>query len=300
MFIFRAARSFTMYPRSFDYVAPVDLGEAVELLRKDAEARILAGGQSLIPALKLRVQSAKRLIDIARIEGLRYIRQDGQMLTIGALTTVAALANDRTVRSLAPILREAAGQIADPLVRNRGTIGGNLCQADPVNDLPAVVLALDASLVATSGRGERRVQADSFFVGPGQTTLAPDEILTRIEIRLPEGRAGGAYRKLRKGSGGFSIAGAASCLSVTDGGAVARCRIAMTAVGSRVLRAENAERALLGKVLTESARNHAAELAGKASQPSSDLTASKEYRRRALCELVRDAVGLAYERATQP
>ncbi|MGZ4853340.1 MAG: FAD binding domain-containing protein [Halobacteriota archaeon] len=286
-----------MYPRSFDYFSPKSLGEAVGLLGVDPEVKILAGGQSLIPSLKLRVLSLKSLVDITGIKDLCYIRQEGNTIRIGALTTVAALANDRMVASSLPILGEAAEQIADPLVRNRATVGGNLCEADSVNDLPAVMLALNASMVATSRRGTRRIRADSFFVGAGHTSLTPEEILTQIEIPLQGGGFGSAYRKVRKGSGGFSIAGAASCLSVADEGTVARCRIAMTAVGPKALRAESAERALLGNVPTDSVLDQAAALAVEASQPSSDLTASKEYRRSVLHVLVKEAAGASYERA---
>jgi aerobic carbon-monoxide dehydrogenase medium subunit len=287
-----------MYPRSFDYFAPKSLGEALELLSSHPEVKLLAGGQSLITSLKLRALSPKALVDITGIKDLCYVRNEGHVLTIGALTTVAAVENDLAVACSLPILREAAEQIADPLVRNRGTIGGNLCNADPVNDLPAVMLALNASMVAMSRHGTRRIDADSFFVGAGHTALAPEEILTQVEIPVEEAGFGSAYRKVRKRSGGFSIAGVASCLSVAGEGTIARCRIAMTAVGPSVLRAENAERALLGEVPSDSVLDRVAGLAVEASQPSSDLTASKEYRRRVLHKLVKETVGASYEGAT--
>jgi Aerobic-type carbon monoxide dehydrogenase, middle subunit CoxM/CutM homologs len=286
-----------MYPKSFDYVAPKSLGEALELLGGSPEVKVLAGGQSLIPSLKLRVLSPEALVDITRIKDLCYVRHEGHVLVIGALTTVAAVANDRTVASSFPVLREAGEQIADPLVRNRGTIGGNLCNANPINDLPAVMLALNASMVAMSRRGSRRIDADSFFTGAGHTALAPEEILTQVEIPVQGAGFGSAYRKVRKGSGGFSIAGVASCLSVAGDGTIARCRIAMTAVGPSVLRAENAERALLGEVPSDSVLDHVAALAADASHPSSDLTASEEYRRNVLHKLVEEAAHASYERA---
>ena len=287
-----------MYPRSFDYFAPKSLGEALELLGGNPECKVLAGGQSLLPALKLRALSPKALVDISGIKDLRYVRHEGLVLAIGALTTVADVANDQTVVSSLPVLREAAEQIADPLVRNRGTIGGNLCNADPINDLPAVMLALNASMVAMSKRGTRRIGADSFFVGASDTALTREEILTQVEIPVQGAGFGSAYRKVRKGSGGFSIAGAASCLSVAAEGTIAQSRIAMTAVGPKVLRAENAERALLGEVPSDSVLDHVARLAVDASHPSSDLTASKEYRRSVLHKLVKDAVSASYEGAT--
>ncbi|MGZ4869847.1 MAG: FAD binding domain-containing protein [Halobacteriota archaeon] len=286
-----------MYPRSFDYFSPKNLGEALELLNGTSETKILAGGQSLIPSLKLRALSANALVDITHVKELCYVRREGDLIKLGALTTIAALERDRTVAPQFPILREAAEQIADPLVRNRGTIGGNLCQADPTNDLPAVMLALNATMVAESSRGIRRIGADSFFVAGGRTSLTPEEILTEIEVPVPRGSVGSAYRKVRKGSGGFSIAGVASCLSVAGEGAVARCRIGMTAAGPKVLRAENAERALLENVPTDSVLDHVAALAVESSQPSSDLTASREYRRGVLHKLVKEAIGASYEEA---
>ncbi|MGZ4904318.1 MAG: FAD binding domain-containing protein [Halobacteriota archaeon] len=286
-----------MYPGSFEYFSPHSLNEAVELLG-DRDVRILAGGQSLIPSLKLRTLSVKSLVDIGGIKELRHVRQKEDGLEIGSMVTVAALENDGIVSSLLPIVREAAEHIADPLVRNRGTIGGNLCHGDPTNDLPAVMLALNSSMTALSRRGLRKIDVDSFFAGTSGTALAPDEILTHVEIPTGERLTGAAYRKVRKGSGGFSIAGVAACLSVADDHTVARCRIAMTAVGPRVLRAENAERTLLGNVPTDSVLDDAAALAVAASHPSTDLNASKEYRRSTLYRLVKEAVSASYNRAT--
>lgn len=287
-----------MYPESFDYSSPKSLGEALELLSSaGSRVRVLAGGQSLIPCLKLRTLSLKAVVDITGIRELDYIRKDERSVRIGALTTIATLENDRTIESSLPILREAAEQIADPLVRNMGTVGGNLCYADPVNDMPAVMLALNASLVATSKRGTRSISADSFFIDSFKTALKSEEILTEIEIPFHTDRFGGVYRKIRKGSGGFSIAGVASYLSVADDKTVSECRIGMTAVGPRALRAEKAEQALRGKVPSAFALDAAAELAVKASQPSADLVASEGYRRQVLNKLVRGAVGASYERA---
>jgi len=270
----------------------------LELLDGNPEVKVLAGGQSLIPSLKLRELSPKALVDITGIKDLCYVHHEGHALTIGALTTVSAIENDRAVASSLPVLREAAEQIADPLVRNRGTIGGNLCNADPVNDLPAVVLALNASMVAMNKRGTRSIDADSFFAGMGRTALGPDEILTRVEIPVQGARFGSAYCKVRKGSGGFSIAGVASCLSVASDATIARCRIAMTAVAPTVLRAENAERALLGKMPSDSMLDRVARLAVDASQPSNDLTASEEYRRTVLYKLIIAVLDASYQRAT--
>jgi len=288
-----------MFPRPFDYFSPKNLGEALELYGGAAEVKILAGGQSLIPALKLRLFSLKGVVDMTGIKELGYIRKDGPLLKIGALTTTAALENDRAIVSSVPILSEAAEQIADPLVRNMGTIGGNLCHAHPANDLPAVMLALNASMVATSTGKTRKISADSFFIDSFKTALKPEEILIGIEIPLQMGRFGSTYRKVRKGSGGFSIAGVAACLSASDDDIITGCRIAMTAVGATALRAEKAEQKLLGRVPTASVLDNVARLAVEASRPSTDSNASEDYRRTVLNKLVKEAVRAAYDRAAR-
>jgi carbon-monoxide dehydrogenase medium subunit len=296
---FEKILSTTMYPRPFDYFSPKSLGEALELYGSASEVKILAGGQSLIPSLKFRSRSPKGVVDITGIKELCYIRKDGPLLKIGALTTIAALENDKVIASSAPILSEAAEHIADPLVRNMGTVGGNLCHAHPANDLPAVMLALNASMVATSEQGTRRISADSFFIDLFKTALKPREILTGIEIPLPGGRSRGAYRKVRKGSGGFSIAGVATCLSASGDGIITGCRIAMTAVGAKALRAEKSEQALLGRVPTALVLDNVAGLAVEASQPPTDSNASADYRRTVLNKLVKEAVRAAYNVAAR-
>ena len=289
-----------MYPKSFDYFSPKSLSDALELLQAgNSETRILAGGQSLIPSPKLRSLSLKRVIDITGIEELNYTRREERVFRIGALTTNATLESDKEVESSFPILREAAGQIADPLVRNMGTIGGNLCHADPVNDLPAVMLALNATIVATSKEGTRRINADSFFIDSFKTALAPGEILTEVEIPVAEGKIGNAYRKVKRGSGGFSIAGVGSNLSAADDGTVSNCRIAMTGVGPKATRALEAEQSLQGKAPTSSDFDNAAKLAVEASQPHTDINATESYRRKVLNKLVKEAMSAAYDRATQ-
>lgn len=261
--------------------------------------KILAGGQSLIPALKLRLFSLKGVVDITGIKELSYIRKVGPSLKIGALTTTTALENDRAIVSSVPILSEAAEQIADPLIRNMGTIGGNLCHAHPANDLPAVMLALNASMVAMSTGGTRKISANSFFIDSFKTALKPGEILTEIEIPLPVGKFGSTYRKVRGGSGGFSIAGVAACLSALDDGIITGCRIAMTAVGATALRAEKAEQELLGRVPTAPVLDNVARLAVEVSRPSTDSNASEDYRRTVLNKLVKEAVREAYDRAAR-
>ena len=287
-----------MYPRPFDYFSPKNLAEALELLQiLGAETKILAGGQSLIPALKLRALSLKNVVDITGIKELNYIRKEEKMHRIGALTTTSTLENDPEIAAILPILKETASQIADPLVRNLGTVGGNLCHAAPANDLPATMLALNASFAIASKQGTRTIHSDSFFLDKFKTVLKPDEVLTEIQILLQDGRVGSAYRKVRKGSGGFAIAGAAAHVSVADDNTVSECRIAMTAVGPKPLRAEKAEQAFIGKTLDAAVLDNVAKLAVDASKPVTDVTASEGYRRKALGILVKDAVEVSYRRA---
>ena len=281
-----------MYPRPFDYFSPKNLAEALELLQiLGAETKILAGGQSLIPSLKLRTLSLKNVVDITGIKELNYIHKEENMLKIGALTTTSILENDSEIASSLPILKETASQIADPLVRNLGTVGGNLCHVAHANDLPATMLALNASFAFASKKGTRTIHSDSFFLDKFKTVIKPDEVLTEIQIPLKEGRVGSAYRKVRKGSGGFAIAGAAANVSVTDDNAVSECRIAMTAVGPKPMRAEEAEQAFIGKTLEAAVLDNVAKLAVEASKPVTDVTASEEYRRKVLGILVKDALG---------
>src|SRR5262245_18454827 len=188
-----------MFPAPFDYRSPASLDEAVGLLAEHGdEAKVMAGGQSLIPLLKLRLAAPALVVDIARIPGLTGVEAEGGGLRIGALTRHAAIERNGALKSLFPILLQAAPQISDPLVRNAGTVGGSICQADPAGDWGAVMLALGAELVVRSSRGERLVPASGFFSGPFTTMLVPDEILTEIRLPAPAGRSGGAYLKLER------------------------------------------------------------------------------------------------------
>jgi len=287
-----------MFPRSFDYFSPKNLAEALELLQTlGVETKILAGGQSLIPSMKLRALSPKNVVDITGVKELNYIRKEENMLKIGALTTTGTLENSQEIASLLPILTETASEIADPLVRNLGTVGGNLCHAAPANDLPATMLALNVSFVLASKRRARSVPSDSFFLDKFKTALKPDEVLTEIQIPLQEGRVGSAYRKVKKGSGGFAIAGAAAHVSVADDNTVSECRIAMTSVGPKTLRAPEAEQALVGKMFEAAVLDNVAKSAVEAAKPVTDITASEEYRRKVLGILVKDALEVAYKRA---
>ena len=287
-----------MFPRPFDYYSPSTLTEALALLKDgDAQTKVLAGGQSLIPAMKRRNLAPKSVVDISGMKELDYIRNEEGNLKIGATTTIAALENNLALVSLLPILTETASQIADPLIRNLGTAGGNICQGNPANDLPASMIALNASFTLANTIGSRSVSADNFFINPLKVDIKPNEVLTEIRIPLSEGKVGSAYRKVRKGSGGFAIAGVAANVLVGDDNCISNCRIAMTAVGPTPLRAQKAEQALIGQTIEVSVLDNAAKLAVEASQPASDITASAEYRRKVLGILVKDAVEAAYKRA---
>lgn len=291
-----------MFPRSFDYYASTNLDEVLNYLQNaDLQVKVLAGGQSLIPALKTRnsqlISSMKGVVDITRLKGLSYIRKEGSLVKIGALTTLGTLENDAELERSLPILRDAASEIADPLVRNLGTVGGNLCHGDPVNDLPAPMIALNASAVLATVGGIRKVKVEALYEEPFKTAIKPNEILTEVEIPLRQGRAGAAYRKVRKGSGGFTIAGAAANISIADDNKISECRLALTAVGPKALRPQEAEVALVGKILKPTVLDAVAKLAVAASRPTSDLYATEIYRRKVLGILVRDALEAAYKRA---
>jgi len=293
---------FIMFPRSFDYFAPKNLSEALVLLQDpNSNVKVLAGGQSLIPALKTRISplisSLSSVLDITRIKDLDYIRKENQIYKIGALTTVGTLENDLEISTSLPILHDASSEIADPLVRNLGTVGGNLCHGDPVNDLPAPMIALNASVVLCSLADERKINVADLYVSPFNTTVRPNEILTEIQIPFQESRCGNAYRKVKKGSGGFTIAGVAANLSLEDDNTVSVCRLALTGVGPRPLRPLKAEEALIGKRLKKDALAGVSKLAIEVSQPPSDLYASAEYRRKILGILVKDALECAHKRA---
>lgn len=287
-----------MLPRNFEYFAPRSLWESLNFLAEaGGETRILAGGQSLIPALKMRNAAVKHILDISGLHELKYVRREEDKLRIGALTTTAAVENGRELQDVLPVLPEAAATIADPLVRNLGTVGGDLCYADPANDFPAVMTALNASFTIFNKQGSRIVPADDFFIEAFKTALKRDEILTEIEIPLGKGPSGSAYQKIKKRSGGFTIAGAAVCLSLGGGGAIDYCRIAMTAAGPKPMRAAEAEKAFLGQKADSVILGKISRLAAAQSQPAGDLTASAEYRRKSLAFLVHDALDTACRRA---
>src|SRR5438094_1446158 len=237
-----------MIPSQFDYHAPTTLAEAVALLSRFGEgAKVLSGGQSLLPLLKLRLGTAEHLVDIGRIPGLEYIKEEGGVLKIGGRTRESALEQSELVKAKAPILHDTARVIADPLVRNLATVGGNLAHGDPGNDHPATMLALDAQVVATGPSGERVIPIDQFFVGLFTTALRPGEILTETRIPFPPPHSGGAYVKLERKVGDFATAGVAAQLTLGRGDVCEQVRIGLTNVGPVPIEARQAEELMRGK-----------------------------------------------------
>jgi carbon-monoxide dehydrogenase medium subunit len=285
-----------MIPASFDYHAPQTLDEALALLKSHGDdAKVLSGGQSLLPLLKLRLGAVGHLIDIGRIPGLEYIKEEGGVLQIGGRTRESALERSELVRRRYPLLAETTEVIADPLVRNLATVGGNLAHGDPANDHPATMLALRAEVVATGPGGTRTIPIDDFFRGLFSTALEPGEILTEIRIPAPPPRSGGAYVKLERKVGDFATAAAAAQITLGAGGEVTKAGIALTNAGPTPVRAADAESYLTGKqpspeVIAETARRAAA-----AASPSADRRGAVEYKR----EMARVLTGRAITQAVQ-
>jgi aerobic carbon-monoxide dehydrogenase medium subunit len=285
-----------MIPPSFDYHAPATLPDALRLLGQYGdEAKILSGGQSLLPLLKMRLAAPGHLVDIGRIPGLDYIKEDGGFLKIGALVREAALEASDLVQKNYPILVDTASVVADPLVRNLATVAGNLAHGDPANDHPATMLALGASVVATGPKGERTIPVSGFFTGLFTTALEPNEILTEVRIPVPPARSGGAYVKLERKVGDFAIAGAAAFVVLDAGGAFEKAGIGLTNVGMTPVKAEKAEQHLKGRKADAIAE--AARLAADGVAPGADRRGSAEYKKEMARVLCARALKKAYERA---
>ncbi|WP_405650870.1 FAD binding domain-containing protein [Streptomyces sp. NBC_00019] len=265
-----------MIPPAFDYARPADVDEAVRALAGAGEdAKVLAGGQSLLPLLRLRLAFPELVVDVGRIPELRGVREDGDTLVIGAMTTHHDVIRDPLVRRHAGLLAAATATVADPAVRHRGTLGGSLAHADPAGDLPAVVLALDAELVAQGPRGRRTVPARQFFVDYLQSALDPDELL--VEVRVPKADGWGFhYEKFHRVAQSWAMVGVAALVR-RDDGHIAEARVGLTNMGTTPLRATATEEALTGAGDPEAVAR-AAESAAIGTQPSQDISASPEYR----------------------
>lgn len=269
-----------MIPAPFDYQAPATLEEAVSLLANDPDgAKVLAGGHSLIPAMKLRLAQPQLLVDIARIKSLAYIREEGDQILIGATTTHYQMESSELLQRICPLLPDCAKSIGDVQVRNKGTIGGSVAHSDPAGDWPAAVLALDAELVLVGPNGERTEKAEDFFVDLLTTNLMPGEILREIRVRKPSGRFGHAYQKVPHPASGFAVVGIAVNLALNDDSTCKSAAIGVTGVAMKAYRASAVEAALVNTNLDDNAIAAAVAHICDGIDANNDLYASGEYRR---------------------
>jgi len=287
-----------MIPAAVDYVRPADLGEALRILKeREGEAKVLAGGFSLLPLLKLRLAQPALLVDIQSVGGLDGISRTDDDIRIGARVTHRRILDDDGLASAIPIMRDAAGGIGDPQIRNWGTIGGSVAHADPSADWPAVLQALRASIVLRSADGERTVPARGFFVDTFQTGIEPAEILTEIRIPLPGPHSGSAYQKLERRAGDFSTVGAAAALTLGADGRIAQVGIGLTAVADAPFAATHAEDALRGAQPGDDLFREAAAAASRQSRPADDAHGPAEYKRAMVTEMTFRALRAALGRA---
>ncbi len=287
-----------MLPASFGYVAARSVEEALQLLTQHGDdAKLLAGGHSLIPAMKLRLASPRYLIDLSSVPGLRGVRIDGESLAIGALTVHADIAASDLVRKQLPGLADAASMIGDVQVRNRGTVGGSVAHADPAADLPVILTALNASFVLQSASGNRTVGAQDFFIDFYTTTIAANEVLTEIRVPLPPSGAGTAYAKLPHPASGYVVVSAGVLIHRQPSGQCESARIAIGGMGSNPIRATATEAALQGQPLTPDVIAKAAAKAADGTDPDDDSYASADYKRQVATVYARRAIEAAVERA---
>jgi len=277
-----------MIPAAFDYYAPTSVDEALALLGEHEDAKVLAGGQSLLPVLRLRLAAPETIVDLGRIDELRGVREDGDALVIGAMTPHSVVQSDPLVTEHTRLISLATATIADPQVRHRGTFGGSLAHADPAGDLPAVALALGASFVIAGPTGRRTVAAADFFEGVFSTVLGEDELL--VEVRVPKHTGWGAhYEKFTRIAQQWSIVAVAAAVRL-DNGTIAEARVALTNMGSTPVRATAVEQALVGQPATADAVREAAARAADGTSPPSDLNGDAEYRTHLATVLTRRAV----------
>lgn len=288
-----------MIPEPFEYHAPKNLAEATRLVGQFGEdGKLLAGGHSLVPLMKLRLASPGHLIDITGITELSYIREDGGQIQIGALTTHFKLESSELLISKCPLLPETAREIGDVQVRNKGTLGGSLAHSDPAADWPAAILALGAEIQAASARGERWIPAKEFFVDLLRTALQADEILTAIRVPALPARAGDTYRKLHHPASGFAVVGVAARAVLDEKGSLAEIGVGITGVGPKAYRASAVEEALRGKPPSSKRLAEACAHAADGVEANSDLFASADYRRHLASVYTRRAIEKAVERAS--
>jgi aerobic carbon-monoxide dehydrogenase medium subunit len=288
-----------VYPNKFDYYRPGSLAEAVELMaRYGQDARPLAGGQSLIPLMKLRLANPAVIVDLNAIPGLNYVRHESNRLLIGALTCHSDVEDSRIVGARYDAIVDAVTHIGDAQVRNLGTVGGSLVHGDPSGDWGAVLLALGGDVCCLGPNGTRTIEASAFFTEMYETARQPDEIVTEVRIASPASRSGGAYVKLERRAGDFAIVGAAVSLTLDEHGACAEARIGLSGVASTYVRAAAAERVLRGSRLNEDAIAEAAHSLDAEMDPYSDVRAPADYKRAMAKVFFRKALEVARRRAS--
>jgi carbon-monoxide dehydrogenase medium subunit len=289
-----------MYPPRFSLIVPSAVEEALDALsRYGEEAKVLAGGHSLIPLMKLRLASPKYLIYIGKIQGLSYIREEAGKISIGCMTTHAMIESSDLLRKKNLLLSETASKIGDLQVRNMGTIGGSLAHADPAADYPAAITALEGEIVARSVKGERVIKAQEFFKGPFSTALRSDELLVEVRVPSMEGYFGAAYEKLVFRATDYAIVGVAAVLELDRGGAIQGARVALTGVGSTPVRAKSVEEELIGKQASKDLIVKVSARASEGLNPPSDVRASSEYRKAMAAVMTKRALLRALERAQE-
>ena len=287
-----------MKPPRFDYLAPRTLDEALAHLHHHGDqAKILAGGQSLIPMLNFRLAHPGVVVDVNRLIELAYVRQHDGGVAVGALTRQHAVERSELIRARVPVVAEACRFIGHAPIRHRGTFGGNLAHADPASELPAVMVALEAELAVASRTGSRAVPAGQFFTGPLTTALRPDEMLTEIRIPAPPPRTGGAFVEMARRAGDFALVGVAALVTLDGAGTCERVRIALCGVGPTPIRARAAEDALTGQAPTATALAAAADRAAAATSPPSDVHGSAEFRKKLARHFARQALAAAIQRS---
>ncbi|HXF70565.1 MAG TPA: xanthine dehydrogenase family protein subunit M [Thermoflexus sp.] len=290
-----------MFPAPFEYVAPTTLEQAVRLLQQyGPDARLLAGGQSLIPMMRFRLANPKVLIDLNRIPGLDFLAEERGVLRIGAMVRHRAMERSPMIQQRYPLLADAARVIADPIVRNRGTVGGSVAHADPAGDWGAALLAAKAEVVITGPKGrrisQRTLPLESFFTGPFMSALEPGEVVTEIRVPAPGPREAGAYLKIERKVGDFAVVAVGVQIALDGDGVCRKAGIGLCAVGPTSLRAREAEEWLVGKRLDEATIARAGELAAAAAQPTSDTRGPAEYKRDMVRVLTVRALRKALER----
>jgi carbon-monoxide dehydrogenase medium subunit len=282
-----------MYPAQFEYHIPGTVKEALDLLgRWKDDAKLLAGGHSLLPAMKLRLARPAHLVDLRKVPGLSGIKEEGAMLVIGAMATHYAIESSPVVKSKCPVLAQTAAMIGDPMVRNMGTIGGSLAHADPAADYPAAIIALGAEMVAEGPKGKRSIKADDFFKGLLTTALGPDEILTEVRVPVCGPAVGCAYLKFPHPASRFAVVGVAAVLTM-EGGKVSKAGIGITGAGTKAVRAKGVEAALMGKALDAASIQAAAEKAVEGVDVQADLQGSVEYKQHLLKVFAKRAIEAA-------